>query len=458
MDGEVMRAGHIPAFQSDNADLDRAYRLALEDLAANIEPFQDGLLTEKAPCIIAGKGYETPWTRDAAINVWNGAGLLFPEASRNTLLSVLTRDANGVRAGGQYWDAIIWAVGAWHYWLYTGDRAFYALAREAVVNSLRYFEATEFDADRGLFRGPACYGDGVSAYPDRYVAGESFILTFRDVYPERCVNTGYGMPMFALSTNCLYCEACRIAHRMTGDPAWQDKAEALKAAVNRAFWDGGRGTYRYLVDDAGGCDAQEALGLSFALLFGIADEAQAESVVRRAVVTPNGMPCLYPGFRRYSALGIGRHSGTVWPHGQAFWADAAAARRPEALESELLSLTRNALREGFFSEIYHPETGLPYGGIQESGGVPNGNWQSQPRQTWSATGYLRMLLFDLIGLRFGEDGVSVRPTGIRAVGRASLTGLVWRDMTLDVDIGPEGFAGKTASVAYAPGERVRIRL
>ena len=458
MNARVNDARYIPEFTCDNPDVNRAYQIAVDDISANIEPFRDGLLAEAAPCIIAGRGYDTPWTRDAAINVWNGAGLLFPEASRNTLLSVLARDARGVRVGGQYWDAIIWAVGAWHYWLYTGDREFFDLAKQSVVHSIRYFEETEFDPERGLFRGPACYGDGVAAYPDRYVAGESFILTFRDVFPEKCAGIGYGMPMFTLSTNCLYYEAYRIAHRMTADPEYARKAERMRAAINRAFWDVERGTYRYLVDGEGTCDAQEALGLSFALLFGVADDAQAESVVRQSVVTSQGMPCLWPGFERYSALGYGRHSGTVWPHGQAFWADAAASRSPEALRHELMALTRNALREGFFSEIYHPETGLPYGGVQESGGTVNGNWESQPRQTWSATGYLRMLLFGVLGLRFGESDLRISPRRIDGIGRVRLSGLHWRDMILDIGIGASGFEGKTAVIPYQAGGCVSVSM
>ena len=72
--------------------------------------------------ILAGLDYDTPWTRDAAINVWNGAGLLLPDVARATLLSVLERAGETVRIGGQYWDAIIWTIGAWHHYLYTGDR------------------------------------------------------------------------------------------------------------------------------------------------------------------------------------------------------------------------------------------------------------------------------------------------------------------------------------------------
>ena len=453
----VADSRRVPVFECDHADVQSAWQLAVDDLIANIEPFRDGLLTEAAPCIIAGRGYDTPWTRDTAINIWNGAGLLFPEASKNTLLSVLTEDSYGVRTGGQYWDAIIWAIGAWYYWLYTGDLAFYRFSRDVIVHSLRYFEDTEFDPERGLFRGPACYGDGVSAYPDRYVAGESFILTFRDVFPEKCAPVGFGMPMFCLSTNCLYNEAYRIAERMTGDRGYAGKAEALRDAIDRAFWDERRGTYRYLVDDEGGCDAQEALGLSFALLFGLAEGDRARAIVDHAVVTPNGIPCLYPSFHRYDALGLGRHSGTVWPHAQAFWADAAAGISPNAFARELTALTRNALREGFFSEIYHPETGLPYGGIQESGGVANANWQSQPRQTWSATGYLRMVLFGLFGLRFDEDGFSVDPRKIDGVNHMRLAGLRWRDMTIDIEVGETGF-GRTATVPHEAGRHMSIHL
>ena len=39
------------------------------------------------PVILAGLHYDTPWTRDAAINAWNGGSLILPEVSRNTLLS-----------------------------------------------------------------------------------------------------------------------------------------------------------------------------------------------------------------------------------------------------------------------------------------------------------------------------------------------------------------------------------
>ncbi len=409
---------------------------------------------------MAGKGYDKPWTRDAAINVWNGAGLFMPEASKNTLLAVLSRGEDGrVLIGGQYWDAIIWAVGAWKYSLYTGDRDFLAFAAPVIRDSLDCFEQTEFDPARGLFRGPACYGDGVAAYPDRYVTRGSSILSFVAYAPDRCAPKGVGIPMFALSTNCLYYAAYRIAERLYGDGLYAKKAKALKDAVNSTFWNEKTGTYDYLADPWGGCDSQESLGLSFALMFGIADRQRAASVLEHAAATPCGIPCVYPSFERYRSYGYGRHSGTVWPHIQAFWAHAAGGLEPRCLEAELRALTKNALRCDDFAEIYHPETGLPYGGVQETAGGIADDWVSQPGQTWSATGYLHMLFFDLAGLSFGEDSLTVAPIPVPGIKRIRIGHLQWRgmDISLDMDLSDPSRAIRHV-LPYAPHARVHLKL
>lgn len=81
---------NFPYLQTNNKEINTAYRLAIATLAANILPFQDGILTRPEPVIIAGLGYSTPWTRDAAINTWNAGALICPEISRSTLESVRT--------------------------------------------------------------------------------------------------------------------------------------------------------------------------------------------------------------------------------------------------------------------------------------------------------------------------------------------------------------------------------
>ena len=424
----------------------------------NVGLFKDGLLKEKVPVLLAGGGYDTPWTRDAAINTWNAAGLLLPEVAKNTLLSVLTEDGYGRRIGGQYWDAVIWTTGAYRYWLYTGDDAFLPLIRECTVNSLAYFEDTEWDEKMGLFRGPACYGDGIAAYPDRYVTVGGGILAWPEhVPPEERAPKGYGIPLFTVSTNCLYAECYRLAHVMTGDARYAEKHEALKARINEVFWDEKKGIYDYAVDAKGREDRQEALGQSFAILFDIADDEKKARILENCVVSENGICCLYPTYERYLPYGIGRHSGTVWPFAQAFFADAAVSLRPDRSAFELETLTRNALRSGQFYEIYHPQTGEPYGGAQETDGPMKPDWASVPHQTWSATGYLRMLLFDLAGLHISEDGIHIHPARIADIQTLTLEGLRYRGAVIDLTVTPGGWDKEAFVPADAAG-KVSITL
>jgi Glycogen debranching enzyme len=467
----------LPFLNTDNADINAAFRIALGDLVSNIQPFQDGLLTQAKPVVLAGLDYDTPWTRDAAINTWNGAGLLFPEIARNTLLSVLERQGDMIRIGGQYWDAIIWACGAWWYYLYTGDSAFLTTAFSAIQNSLSFFEEAEFDQELNLFRGPGCYGDGIAAYPDLYAQtnGASGILEWPAFHLQRLAPKGYGLPMHALSTNCLYYQAYILLTHIAKaveypvDPAWAQKAQCLKAAVNRYFWNEQTHTYRYLVDPSGNCDSQEGLGHSFVLLFGIADEAQAHALFQHQHVTSQGIPCLWPNFARYESsdgMSFGRHCGTIWPHIQAFWAHAAALhRQADLLHVELRTLAAHIHRDSQCSEIYHPITGEVYGGIQESGSESRHLWESCKRQTWSATGFLRIILMGLLGMTFLPEGISFQPVVPAGVGHIVLSNLPYREMILDIEIIGSGtqlaqviMNGQEVSSAFSPSWQARTTI
>lgn len=393
------------SLRTGDAQLDQAFRLALGDLLGNVQPFRDGLLETSAPCLIAGLDYVTPWTRDAAFNTWFGLAKLSPEVARNTLLSVLERTSEGVvRIGGQYWDAIIWAHGAWELFEATQDRAFLATAFDAVKNSLTRFEAEEFDSADGLFRGGACFQDGIAAYPDFYTpeAGDppfSGIHVWVEVAKTKRYPTGGGMPCKALSTNCLYYRAYQVGGYMANalgvalDSSWDAKADALRNAINTRFWNTAKGSYRYLVDAPGEDDRQEGLGLAFALLFGVADDAQAAKVFANVHLSAHGIPCVWPTYSRYAINGeYGRHSGPIWPQVNAAWALACIARgRTDLAEAEFVSLANKACRDGGFIEVFHPDTGAPYGGLQEHHERPGIElYPVIRRQSWCASGYIAM--------------------------------------------------------------------
>lgn len=441
----------IPTFTSNLGNLDRAWRIAVGDLLTNTTPYQDGLLKEKGLATMAGLDYNTPWTRDAAMNSWNCVGLTHPEVARNTLLSALELVDSELRIGDQYWDAIVWTTGAWQFYLYTGDADFLKTAYEATVNSLRYFEATEFDPERVLFRGAASTSDGVAGYPNIYaetVDGSSCILDWPAAQPEKRHPVGFGIPMHALSTNCLYYNAYRVASWMerelglASQPAWEQKARALCDSINEKFWMPEAGRYRYLIDPLGDCNREECLGHGYAIMFGVAGPEREAQIYRNLHRCEAGMPVLWPTYERYqveSKEDYGRHSGCVWPPFEAMLATAGKAEgHREILEHVLFPLAEYAVRDNQFVEIYHPDTGAIYGGVQENFDIKLYRWKSTDRQTWSATGYMRMLLLGVYGMQFAADGLRFAPTMIEGLEHCETEGLSWRGRPLSISLKGEG--------------------
>lgn len=437
--------------KTDNEKINIAYHIAVSDLFGNIKPYTGGMIKEDKPVIIAGMGYETPWTRDASINTRNAGALLFPEETKNTLLSVLEERDGKLMIGGEYWDSIIWVWGAWCEYVLSGDKEFLKMAYEASVNTIKFFEETEFSKELNLFRGPACYGDGVAAYPDIYARpGESGIISFASECKDLTEKVGVGIPMYTLSTNCLYYKAYETMNKMAKELGVEEmfKAEeqAMKKAVNDKFWNEKDGKYNYLIDNFGGCDFDEGMGHSFVILFDIADEEKREKVFKNQHITDFGIPCVYPSFSRYEG-GYGRHSGTVWPHIQGFWADAAAKNKKfELFDKEFNMLTECSTRDGYFSEIYHPDNGARYGGLQEYQKSGIIEWESEKKQTWSATGYLHMLYSDIIGMEFNPSGIEFSPYLPKGIGKIESRGLKIRGNNINITVKGSGSKIKSFSV------------
>ncbi len=410
---------NVPYFYSDNEVLNRAARIALGDIAGNCIPFHDGLLEEEKICIMAGLDYNTPWTRDAAINTMNALCIMDKEIAYNTLLAVCERKGGKTYIGGQYWDAIIWVVGAWQYYLVNSDEKFLDFAIETIKNSLEYFEQTEFDEQTGLFMGAAVYGDGIAAYPDKYAKIKNHLTGILD-WPasnqDLASERGYGVPMKALSTNCVYYAAYVILAEMLkirqqDNELYVDKAEALQHAINKNFWNYETGRYDYLFDEEICCDYAEGLGLAFAILFGVADKEKRVQIVKNTPITEHGIACVWPSFNRYRIGNhYGRHSGTIWPHVQGYWALAMLKEKnTSGFEKELFSMAYKAVSDMQFAEIYHPVTGEIYGGMQERMNEGISVWKSCAKQTWSATAFWAMIYYGIVGLEFTQDRVYVNP-------------------------------------------------
>lgn len=426
-----------------------AYRSACRNLLEiNTVPYnpaeynQTGLMTDSPGTFIrAGGGYEQPWTRDASVNSWNAASLLTPDVARNTLWSVCRRQDGGeliVQQDNQWWDQIVWAVAAWHHYLVTGDRRFLTDAYEAAVNTLRADRELHYNERYGLFQGPAFLQDGIAGYPAPPADPDnpsSFVLDHPGTDKMMC-----------LSTNCLFHAgylACAEMAAETGDlraaREFGIAAGRLRAAINAHLWRPGAGTYGYFIhgagDRAGRLETyQEANGLAFAVLCGVASPSQVRMVLDRSHHEPQGVVNVWPHFDRFDDAHPGRHNVTVWPMTVGMWGHAAAVGgRTDLLARAVTGVASLEHRDGHFWEIHNALTGAVDGGWQ------NGRqWGSEPDQTWSATGYLRLVHQGVFGIRHRREGIRFTPSLPHGWGPVTLHDLPYRAMTLDITLSGSG--------------------
>ncbi|MCK5812368.1 MAG: hypothetical protein KAG94_05680 [Clostridiales bacterium] len=428
---------------TNNEKVNKAINIAYSDIQSNIITYDSLFLQKKCKVLIAGADYDRPWTRDAAINVYNILCFIDKSISYQTLATVLEYQKNNIVISGQYWDAIIWALGAYQYYLVSKDDTFLPIAYEAICNTLTLRENEEFSKDYGLFRGAAVYGDGSSAYPYiyGYMGKEGSILKFPKHVKERCYDSGYGIPMHTLSTNSTYVMAYDIVSKMAiilskETAQFKKKKANLIKAIKKHFVYGNH-QLKYIVGKYGDSLHQEGLGIALALK---ADIINAK-VLNNIYISPKGLPCVYPKFERYKGeKHYGRHSGTIWPHVQCFFAnEAIKADHVKLFIHEFEQLTLVANRDDQFYEVYHPETGLPYGGLQEHYSVEGlKEFNSCEHQSWSATGYLSLLIYGFAGMKITHDYVSFSPYLYDKVSKIKLSNIIIGQCDFDVTIIGEG--------------------
>ncbi len=443
--GQTLRSG--------DEQLDKAFRLAVRTVDTNTV---DSLLK-------AGAGYGGEWTRDIAINSWNGVSLLRPEIARYSLWSVTTD--NRARIGHQYWDKILWVVAAYNHYLVTGDRDFLQQAYRCSRQTMTELEEDAFERHYGLFMGPAVFQDGIAGYDEPICDPENestYVLDHKNASAIKC-----------LSTNCTYYAAYRALAQMSRlendglASTFDRKAEALRKSIRKYLYDRKENKLYYLLDHRGVVHPyQEALGIAFAGLDGVVSTPEMARILKGIHTSKFGIPCVYPCFRRFSDEHPGRHNTTIWPFVNAFYADAACrAGNREIFEFELKNIARLAIEYGpdNFQEVYNMITGAPDGGWQRGK-----KWWLNPDQTWSATGYLRLFLLDVFGMRFQENGVLFQPVGLSGLEQISLEGIPYRKALLDITLKGSGsrvaacsINGQRVAKAFVPASatgRIRVEI
>ena len=360
--------------------------------------------------IRAGRNYHTPWTRDAAINTWQAMRLLNPQAARTTLLAVCTLNEMNepvIQPDVQTWDQIVWAIGAWSYYLTTGDEEFLTVAHGIIGKSLEFHRRNRFNEKHQLFIGGSFFNDGISGYPLECHAKE-VKSSFAPDHPV--IET-----IMCLSTNCLFCEAYRIYGEISLHLGRNNEAETakahhkkLKADINRIFWSDDLRRYSYILYPDGHTDnSQELSGHAFAVLFDICPENKQAELLKSLVISERGTVSVYPPFEGlFSHHKPGRHNNLIWPFLNGLLIEAAAKCGLHTLLGEELERITALYKSSKFEmyEIYSPYTGKAFGGWQTGR-----KWDSCHHQTWSATCYIGAVIHGIFGINTVKSGISLSP-------------------------------------------------
>jgi hypothetical protein len=417
----------------------------------------------------AGGGYPPPqrWTRDAAVNAWNGLSALSPVLARNTLYAVLDPQSSGggyiVQQGdNEWWDQVVWIVGAYNHFLATGDGHFLAIAHQASAATMSAREAANFDPGYGLFQGPGFMDDGIAGYPSppwQPGINSSFVLDYPGAAQLMC-----------LSSNCIYhgaylalAEMAALTGDRRGSAGYRARAAQLRGAINRHFWIASAGNYGYLIhgDDSltGQLDAsQEGGGLAMAVLLGVADPRRAAQLLDSAHWQPHGIVNVWPSFARFSDAQPGRHNVMVWPMINGMFGHAAALGGRVDLfartVSDMAALVAGS--DNSFYELYNSVSGAVDGGWQTGGAGTLDHNTSQPDQAWSASAYLRLIHNGLFGVGYSTDALTLSPTLPPGWGTATLTGFPYRSMTLDITLRGGGNRVRRATVDGHPTRQASL--
>lgn len=412
----------------DNSRIEDAYNLAINTIKINV---RHGILA-------AGGDYGGEWTRDIAINSWNCVSVIMPEVAEKSLWSVTI---NKDTIGHQYWDKIIWTIAALNHYYVTRNVEFLKQSYECADNTIRQLESLAYDKEYGLFTGPSVFNDGIAGYPEPVFDRNNFssyVLDHKNASAIKC-----------LSTNCVYYGAylalAEMATILQKDDGlindYKEKSEKLKSAVLKYFYNETEHKLYYLIDHRGVVhEYQEALGYSFAVIFGILNTRQAFGLINKAETTQFGIASLSPDFTRYSSARPGRHNNILWPMTNGFFAKACIiAGNYPSFNKELKGLTSLALdadkgNNGFW-EIYNPYSGKPDGGYQAAGaGNPDYHWNSCRLQTWSATAYVNMVHSGLLGMSFNETGLKLSPYLPGDIHYLKVTGLKYNRSELSIEL------------------------
>ncbi len=437
----------LPTVRSGGLAFDALFALAgVEMKQDSVGEIRDGSYNGgnaiPCECFETGELWHYVWTRDLSYAASLGLGMLDPRRVRNSLEFKLSGYRDGVKpgahvAGGADGLQIIQDTGSGGSWPVSTDRVSWAFGAAEALKALAPEERRAFAATALRALTNTLENDRIAVYDraDGLYNGEQSFLDWREQSYAAWIpgDLASMATSKALSTNAGHYKALTLASQLAaeqGDKALADKYAAwaadLKRAINQRFWQADTGMYSSLT--AGHFDGApmykyDWLGQSLAIVTGIADDRQAQSILARYPHGPLGAPVIYP---QQSGVAI-YHNRAMWPFVTAYGLKAAAMHGNVAVaDAAYDSLMRGAALNLSNMENLEWLSGQPMlEDKRNADGKPvdlSGPVVNSRRQLWSVGAYLGMVVGEVFGVRTTDSGIALRPFVTAKLRREALAG------------------------------------
>ncbi|MCM5557935.1 hypothetical protein [Pleomorphomonas sp. JP5] len=399
---------------------DALFAQAVDDARLNaVSSIRDGAYRHGKPipceCYQTGEKWTYVWTRDVSYAAHLGLAVLDPERAATTLLYKVSPFREGYVPPEELpADSlqIVQDTGSGGSWPVSTDRVSWAFGAEALLATLHGDARAAFAdvAFRALSGTVAA--DRLAAFDpsDGLYRGEQSFLDWRDqTYAPWVIDDLTTIATSkALSTNLCHYKVLGLIARLAverGDNAdaarYAGWADDLRAAIDRGFWLEERGLYASITtpdNPAWPVEKFDMLGLSLAILTGVAGQDRARRILASYPHVPFGVPVYYPAQPDVFCY----HNRAIWPFVTAYELLAAVeAEAVAAFDHAFDSLTRAAALNLDNVENQEWLTGRTW--------FDDGPRISSARQLWSVGGYLGMVTTAIFGYRPEAGGFHLKP-------------------------------------------------
>lgn len=399
----------FPTYTSPQMLADAIHNMAIADIASDIRPDDT---------YRAGAAWDGVWTRDVSYSIYLSLAYLDPQRSINSLRAKVKNDRIVQDTGtGGSWpvssDRIVWTIAAWEIYKTTGDKEWLKEAYQIIKNTLADDMIVVWDADHKLMHGEQSYLDWrEQTYPKW--------MQPKDIYESMCLGTNV---VFAESFD-IMSEMAEILGYDDDKKLYENMAETLDASINNNLWIPDRGYYsEYLYGGIYPIQSQavDNLGQALSVIFGIASDDMAKSIISKTPVNHYGTSSVFPQQPDIKPY----HNDAVWPFVQAYWNLAAAkAKNMDAFTAGLGAIYRSAALFGTHKELF-----------VSSNGDYRGTAVNSDAQLWSAAGSAAMIYRVFAGMEFETDGIEFEPFVPAALsGDKTIKSFRYRDAILDITI------------------------